>query len=337
MVEVLPSVEPGMEIYVQKKVHGYTLNLGMMRFNPPILLMTASNDCETFDLIPSSVFEAKLPHQFVHDHVHWLERRASLWIMRKGSSRFLLSPTKLELPRLKLGFFIDINSNHLQSRQFRGMYVDTAQNIGTLIGLQSKLVLKNAQGNRKVLLPSGRVQFTGGVAKHPTIIIEHGTSDKVYPYDIDDLLGRTEESLFILNSAAVRSFQILSQDNLNRLTMIAQISPQRQYYPRCERLMETTKWQSNICALSQHGKFYKTVKDIVDQAERCKLFHPDIKTTNPRLDFMDVRLHTRHLIRSSSFQLAGFGAEDHTSVEDIKYTSRDELTSVKAVERVFKL
>jgi hypothetical protein len=48
----------------------------------------------------------------------------------------------VHLPRLQLGFFIDRNSGAMYSRQFRGMVIDSQQNIGTLTGLTSKLVLK---------------------------------------------------------------------------------------------------------------------------------------------------------------------------------------------------
>ncbi|PHH88387.1 hypothetical protein CDD83_7603 [Cordyceps sp. RAO-2017] len=330
-----------------------------------------------------------------------LRKTDSVWVMQRGSHESLFSPASsaakrllnllapvesslnihvthnsrtgqvgIELPRLQLKFFLKPGSSIIQCRQFRGMYVDPVQGIDTLVGLTSKLVLRNHQGQRKVLLPNGTVKWAASQDHHIKVTIDKGTSNKAHPYDIDTSLGRlvdngdlqsklilcylhamtsycladpltgrtgTEESLTILNSAAVRSFKWLSRDNLQLLDVIAKLSPGRSYYPPNERVLERIVWNDGLSFLSQHGHFYQSVRNILVQAERSKVFYQENYIKPKALDFVDPTLHQRHLIRASVFQLDGFGAEDHTTTEDRCYEARDTLGSLQASARAFKV
>ena len=67
---------------------------------------------------------------------------------------------KAHLPRLKLDFFLRKGAAPLESKQFRGMTVDSNQSITTLIGLVNKLVLRNnTESSRSVIVPRGDVRF----------------------------------------------------------------------------------------------------------------------------------------------------------------------------------
>jgi hypothetical protein len=62
-----------------------------------------------------------------------------------------------ELPRLKLDFYLERHDRRIFSRAYRGMVIDDDQNIGALVGLVSKLVLKhshNVQEQRLLLVPA---------------------------------------------------------------------------------------------------------------------------------------------------------------------------------------
>jgi hypothetical protein len=62
----------------------------------------------------------------------------------------------ISLPRLQLGFHLKSGASSIQSKQFRGMSIDTDQSLGTLVGLRNKLMLKHENdGNRLVVLPEG--------------------------------------------------------------------------------------------------------------------------------------------------------------------------------------
>ncbi|KAB5554451.1 hypothetical protein GE09DRAFT_1173514 [Coniochaeta sp. 2T2.1] len=317
---------------------------------------------------------------------HWkLSLGCDGWVMTKGNDAFLTSmasPTGkdmstllssiespkhvhlifhpsqwqlvVELPRLKLDFVLTKGSSRLSSRQFRGMYLDSNQHIGTLVGLKSKTVLRNDKGDRLALVPDGKVDWKG-TKRHIEVVIKHGSSTKVYPFELDTLLGRimdngtlesklslcylhaltafclpdqltgktgTERALEILNSASVRSFDKFSEENITALHAIANLAPCREYYPPKMRVMQNIQWVRGLRPLSQHGQFYKAVARLLSQTESLAFFHPGEALKRKDLDRGSGFLLERDLIRSSVFRSSGFGAEDHTAKHDNVYDSR---------------
>ncbi|KAK1255540.1 hypothetical protein MKX08_009535 [Trichoderma sp. CBMAI-0020] len=275
----------------------------------------------------------------------------------------------IELPRFQLEFWSNQQSDKVYSRQFRDMHIDPCQNIGALIGLESKLVLTDGLQRRKLLLPSGKAKWRDSEG-HIRVFIPYGISEKVHFYDIDTLLGRlvdngslqsklilcylhaltshclpdpltgmtgTEAALTILNSAAVRSFQCLSEENLERLYCVAKLSPSRHYYPDYLRVMESTSWDPCLSSLSQHTGFHKSVQSILRQAASFKFFYPGTYIELPALDRVDPILEERQAIRSSCFYLFGFGAEDYTCSKDASYHGRDKLSFSDRCNRSFKI
>lgn len=93
------------------------------------------------------------------------------------------------LPRLKLDFFIN-PSEELECRQFPGMVVDWDQNIGTLVGLENRLVVHQSS-IRSVIIPYGEVHFEK-CDNHIRTHIDTGKHEKVkyHIYTIDSRLGR---------------------------------------------------------------------------------------------------------------------------------------------------
>ncbi|KAI8962385.1 hypothetical protein F5Y11DRAFT_322850 [Daldinia sp. FL1419] len=263
----------------------------------------------------------------------------------------------IELPRLKLGFELKQGETSIYSRQFRGMSIDENQEIGTLVGLASKLVLKgdDSKVRRKVLIPNGTVQFCKN-NQHTHVNIDKDSSTKIYAYEVDELIGRlvnngslqarlllsylhaltsfpipdpltrktgTEEALSILKSAAVRSFTQLTEENLDLLKEIALLTPGRRYYPANERVMQTVTWDPRLGFLAQHNGFYQTIRSIFSQANMLEFFHPSSYINPPDLHQVEESLLRRDVIRSSIFRVSGFGAEDHTTSLDKIYPSRD--------------
>ena len=221
----------------------------------------------------------------------------------------------INLPRLHLGFFVHRDSDAIRSRQFRGMIIDSQQNIDALTGLISKLVLKNDQSEVMILIPVPRKFGTSSItyAKnldngHVTVKINKEEATKVYAYNLDKILGRitdngdlesklfisylhavtssclpdhltkltgTEASLQILQSAAVRSFDLLTHRNVELLVQIASLSTRRTFYPRQEKVMQHVSWNNNLPALSQHPYFRTCVDQIFDHAAKMQIFFPD--------------------------------------------------------------
>ncbi|KAF3059206.1 hypothetical protein GL218_04803 [Daldinia childiae] len=294
-----------------------------------------------------------------------LEELAWTHIILQGDS------VDIELPRLKLGFHLKQGETSIYSHQFRGMLVDEDQSIGTLIGLQSMLVLKGDNGRvrRKALIPNGNVSFNK-YGKHIHVDIEKQSSTMAYIYEVDGLIGRlinngslqgrlllsylhaltsfplpdpltgktgTEEALSILKSAAVRSFIKLTEENLELLKKIALLTPARYYYPANEREMQTVVWDPYLDFLAQHDEFYQIVCSIFDQANNSKIFHPDSYVSPPDLHQVEQSLLRRDIIRSSTFRVSGFGAEDHTTSSDVVYLGRDNDQSSERASRAYVL
>ncbi|TVY48539.1 hypothetical protein LOCC1_G001313 [Lachnellula occidentalis] len=278
------------------------------------------------------------------------------------------SSLEIELPRLQLGFYLKPGDSSIQSRQFRGMSIDLDQSLGALVGLRNKLMLKHDNGgNRLVILPEGDVTWRAE-GEHIHVLIDKDSATKAHAYHVDDKIGRlmdngnlqsklilcylhaltsfclpdpltrktgTEQALSVLNSAAVKSFDQLEQKNVEVLHKIAQLTPGRNYYPENERVMQTVSWDLNLGFLAQHGGFYKTVKSIFDQANRTNIFYPDSNVKLPQLDQVKAELLQRDCIRSSTFRVSGFGAEDHTVNHDKVYGARDQQQSASRYSEAF--
>lgn len=118
------------------------------------------------------------------------------------------------------------------------------------------------------------------------------------------------------------------------LQRIAQLSPGRCYYPPHLRVMQTVHWDNSLSFLSQHGHFITAVKSLLLQAEQATIFHPDAQLFFPSLDKVDEHLLQRDNIRSATFRVSSFGAEDHTTLEDRLYNSRDRDFASQRASRV---
>ncbi|KAJ4371619.1 hypothetical protein N0V83_004839 [Neocucurbitaria cava] len=220
----------------------------------------------------------------------------------------------VNLPRLQLGFFVERNSDAIFSRQFRGMIIDSQQNIGTLTGLTSKLVLKKSPSERILLIPVPRkfgissIKYAKTLSNdHITVAISKDDATKVYAYNLDEELGRitdsgnleskllisylhaltssclpdaltkvtgTEAALQILQSAAVRSFDLLTYRNVELLERIATLSTTRSFYPAHLQVMQQVSWNKRLPALSQHPQFCVSVDQIFKHAAKMQIFFP---------------------------------------------------------------
>ncbi|KAI1283285.1 hypothetical protein F5Y07DRAFT_408682 [Xylaria sp. FL0933] len=273
-------------------------------------------------------------------------------------SRSLDEPRiEVDIPALRLGFFLTLGETNLESREFRGLSIDDDQALGTLIGFKNRLILRS-ENRRLVLLLEGAVSWQSRNG-HIQVQVSRSSIAKVHALHVDSQLGRlidngdlqgklflsylhaltsyclpdpltnktgVEQSLCILTSASVQSFGVLSQNNIEILALIGGLTPRRQYYPKDNRVMQTISWAPHLDHMSQHDGFYKVVESIFVQAKQNSLFHPDLDPT--QLDiccYIDTIEHLmeRDRIRSSTFRIYGFGAEEHTTAYDVVYRSRD--------------
>lgn len=314
-----------------------------------------------------------------------LQRSGQLWVMQKSGS-FLVAPSsktalvlaktlsaldnqahmhnfyqkstqglQIEFPRLRLCFSLQQGSTEIVSRDFRGMCVDTNQDIGALTGLQNKLVLRNLSSldSRKVLLPYGPVSYQLS-KEHVKVTVDDTTREVVHDYLIDRTLGRlidngtlesklylcylhaltahsctealsgmtgTEQALSILRSAALRSFDKLTATDMSMLSDIAGLSPARNFYPQHLRTMQSISWDNRLHSLSQHHEFYILTQAIFEQWSSQQMFHADSDVQAPRIS-TEMHLIERAMIRVAQCYVSDYGAEKFTTDCDKDYTPR---------------
>ncbi|KAI1266298.1 hypothetical protein F5Y18DRAFT_435235 [Xylariaceae sp. FL1019] len=274
---------------------------------------------------------------------------------------------EIEIPLLQLGFLLRQGELDLRSREFRGMWIDHDQSLGTLIGFTNKMILKD-HNRRLVLVPEGEISWASK-DDHTCVYVSKTTITDVHALRVDDVLGRlidngtlqdklflsylhvltsyslpdpltgktgVEQALWILNSAAVRSFDQLSDKNIATLRQIARLTPKREYYPLDKCVMATVSWIPGLSSLSQHDGLYTAVSEIFGQAKQMCLFYPG--TDSKQLDVdnhfqTNVFLMERDQIRSSTFRVSGVGAECHTTQHDQVYRGRDRnCTSIRGTK-----
>ncbi|QLI64486.1 uncharacterized protein G6M90_00g018160 [Metarhizium brunneum] len=99
---------------------------------------------------------------------------------------------EVHLPRLQLEFYIEEKSSRILSRQYQGMWVDSCQDIDTLIGLHQKLVLRDERSHRLLLIPEGELNLATPEMNdtHVFVTIDVPSCGKVYAYELDTYLGK---------------------------------------------------------------------------------------------------------------------------------------------------
>jgi hypothetical protein len=104
----------------------------------------------------------------------------------------------IALPRLHLDFIVPQGANQIHSRQYRDWTIDHEQGIDTLIGLTSKLVLKNERHERQVLIPvPGACLHAHAITyrkdtdnHHVTVSVDRNGATKAYSYRLDNITRR---------------------------------------------------------------------------------------------------------------------------------------------------
>lgn len=303
---------------------------------------------------PTQLVDIRSPlAQTISEILSPLESKGNIHIMFNGMV------VEIHLPRFNLDFVLQREGSSLESKQFRGMVVDSCQSFGSLSGLSSKLVLREIKGSsRIVLVPDGRVSFES-IGDHLGVFIETGDLKLVryHQFQIDTQLGRlvdngsllsrlfkiylhaltsyclpdsltgrtgTEEALHGLSAASTQSFLELRLREVDILELIAELTPLRVWYPKHLNVMQDVKW-STLSPLSQHEGFCRAVESIMSRARSLRLFH-DSETDIPKHNTRGFpHLHDRASIRNSSFRVYDYGAEAFSTNYDTIYQARDQI------------
>ncbi|KAK0877257.1 hypothetical protein LTR87_008871 [Friedmanniomyces endolithicus] len=281
---------------------------------------------------------------------------------------------EIEIPGLQLGFVLHAAQSELRSKRFPKMIVDRDQSVGTLLGLENKLLLRHNHGPRLLLILDGPTTYRHSTKRNHVNVTVHKAAPCVaggfHTFCVDECLGRltgngslqsklflaylhsltsyclpdsptsrtgTEQALSILRSAKVRSFDCLTEENVKLLHQILALTPVRCHYPLNERVMQTVSWSSGLGFLAQHEGFRVEVEAIFDQAQKSSIFHPEMKPLKFELRVSDADLMRRSSIRHAMVNISGFGAEDFTAAYDAPYPARDQRQTSSRCTRAFTM
>ncbi|KAJ3085954.1 hypothetical protein HK102_013653 [Quaeritorhiza haematococci] len=208
----------------------------------------------------------------------------------------------VDIPRMGLQFRLD-DDGCVRSREYHGMSVAETQYIGTLVGLQQGLLLKEDRpGSKKLLLvmPHNKVereenhrisislkealqqpsffvyevdhrlrQLRGDEGIEPWLYLAllHANTSFVVPDPFTGLMG-TEMALRLLQSPYCWTCRPLTQAAVDILHAIKSVSPRRTYYPEHLKVMESVEWPTNISSLAAHDAFFILAQFIVDESKR---------------------------------------------------------------------
>ena len=294
----------------------------------------------TFKMVSS-----KLASLEVSKHIH-----VTTTITSTSSEPNLLA----SLARFKLSFYLN-TSGEMESTNFRDMVIDSDQSTGTMIGLESQLVLRQKDLNadpfraRSVIIPFGDVELN----RWPIVTIctsEEQSSVRYFKYDIDTILrslisvtfladlykiylhaitshpcpdsltGRTgtEEALTSLVSAKCLSFQTLGIEEQKILYKIAELSPKRTWYPVHLRVMQSTIW-GRTGPLGQHDDFHRLVYAILEFHDRLEIFKKDPKYCAGKLPGRDDHLQKRSGSRNYNLFASDYAGHIPTPSNDKNY------------------
>jgi hypothetical protein len=110
---------------------------------------------------------------------------------------------------------------------------------------------------------------------------------------------------------------------LDLLKRIEGLTPGRQFYPVHMQVMQRVHWDANLPFTSQSAEFHVAVDRLFDIARRMKLLQSeDAYVDPPELASVNACLLRRDMIRTSVYQVDGFGAEHYTHGFDRDYDAR---------------
>lgn len=262
----------------------------------------------------------------------------------------------VNLPRMNLDFQID-HHGQLACKQFLGMTVHNEQSIGTFIGLENLLVVR--QGPiRSVIVPQGSVSFrrhdshtkveiqtidklkvkyhiytansvlgtlvgNGSLTSHLYKIYLHAVTSHCHPDPLTRRTG-TEEALLGLRAAATRSFQTVAADGVDAelFGLIASLTPERVYYPVHLQRMQQVKWWAGLSPIAQHDEFCRGVKEVAAYAGLLDIFE-DVKGSIVWRTSGHEILAKRAALRNAVFRTEEFGGSIMDKSEDRVYEGGD--------------
>lgn len=194
-------------------------------------------------------------------------------------------------------------------------------------GIHSHVLVKIDQSKEEKVLSYivdtrlGQLKPSGDLQSRLYLVLLHGLTSYCLPDPLTGYTG-TERALKILGSAATHSVDLLTQNDINILKLIARLTPGRIHSGRNRKTAQAISWIPNLAPLAQHGNFYKNIQEIFQDSIDTAFFYPSF-IHPPKLDHVDRHLLDREAMRTSTYRVDGFGAEVHHTSWDALYTARE--------------
>ncbi|CAI7604411.1 unnamed protein product [Penicillium viridicatum] len=270
----------------------------------------------------------------------------------------------VELKRMDLTFHV--NRKRLLQCQQLFAEVDPDQDPGTVYGLQSMLVLRNVFNRlqRSIITTMGNIRYQRH-GMHVLVFIENtGSYARV---SIDDVLRRlispseprllyhkaqihaftscfiqdpltgctgTEEALSCLQSGICKPWAPLSTGTVDILLRISRLTPQREYYPKAQKLQQSAHWDPELTISIQHDAYQPVVSSLISKSERLALFHLDVAKPSVATVSAETHLQERSRWRRSFFERTGIFKTSLDPAQDIPYIARDRWCISKRTSNV---
>lgn len=275
------------------------------------------------------------------------EQRSKMTIFQPQRSNI-----SLHLPGLELSFRVNAEGL-LESQQLRAI-IDSDQDAGTLYGIESKLVLRDSMvpEDRSVIVAMGpatieqngvhvrvRIKHTGFYARYlinkvlgrlecasePRLIYFKAYCHAVTAFVLPDPLTvrtGTDEAIHCLQSGNAQPWAPVDEVSYNFLSTIADLTPQRVYYPEKLKVLQKVIWRDYLLSTVQHDEFRPIVGDIMQQCRVLHWFH--LGSAKPPDDDRggDKHLLARARTRRNAFRALQY-KETLPTVLDRSYIARD--------------
>ena len=287
----------------------------------------------------------------------------------------LVNDLRLEvaLPRLDLRFFLNPQGD-MECDELRRI-VDPDQSLGTLVGLRSRLILCGSGAiarnhDRLLIIPEGEI-IVSQSPSHVQVNISPGNNNgRIFQYHIDaslqclrpvaDKLGNlyvaylhaltshvlpnpftnltgTEEALQLLRLDSMSLSKPASSQEVVLLTLIAALTPTREYYPSHLRAIQSVNWNSRLSMFTQHDDFLPLAERILTSGNRYADFYPEAPSKLSLRERFDQGLLTRAQIRHSSHRSSDFGGHYLSTEYDSVYQARDVQAPSDRAHRVHEI
>ena len=266
---------------------------------------------------------------------------------------------EVALPRYDLRFFLN-HDGEFECRELCRV-VDPDQSVGTLIGLQNRLVLSGVQEfakkhDRILLIPEGDVLASRKGSHVEAFISVQGPHVRTFQYPIDASLHRlqgggdmygliykaylhaitshtlpdpftertgTEEALAYLRQRSLGFIRPPDEKVIGLLTKLSLLTPRRDYYPDHLKVMQRMKWDPALSMVAQHDEFLPLAERILTSGNSYAMFYPESQLIESLYKGRDLHLLERGMIRNSCSRSSDFGGDVNARNHDSEYEARD--------------